>query len=190
MENIEPTKNENAEKKLEPALYIISGMSFIPTFGLLFALISIVLGTSLWKKGGKLVLTIGVSSILLHVAYYLFISSLFYKEKWDEGLMNLSRSGLIRIVQSIEYYKLQNDHYPDNLDILKKKYGTISADPILMDIRREGSHYYFYELGENNKSYKLFSVGPDGKPFTDDDILPEIDGKGRSKIGLKTYKIK
>jgi len=44
-------------------------------------------------------------------------------------------------------------------------------------------YYYHYAL-EKNSHYYLLSVGPDKKPYTSDDVLPDIEMKGKSGFGL------
>ena len=43
--------------------------------------------------------------------------------------------------------------------------------------------YFFYErVGDDH--YYLRGLGPDGKPFTADDIVPQIPSAAGSKLGL------
>jgi hypothetical protein len=51
--------------------------------------------------------------------------------------------------------------------------------------RKGTDKYFFYELDASGASYILRSVGPDGIPFTADDILPSISEEERSHTGLK-----
>jgi general secretion pathway protein G len=112
---------------------------------------------------------------------------------------NTTKLFVSQIANAIDMYRLNLGHYPTEqeggLDALLKKpayenermgekwngpylkAGTVLDDPWGNKIR--------YELndrsGDNEKSgglpYKLFSVGPDGQPDTDDDIKHAADDK-------------
>ena len=43
--------------------------------------------------------------------------------------------------------------------------------------------YFYYELVDDSHYY-LLGVGADEKPYTNDDVLPKINIKKNSKIGL------
>ena len=47
-----------------------------------------------------------------------------------------------------------------------------------------GQQRYFYYEVIDDSHYYLLGVGADKKPYTNDDILPNIDIKKNSKIGL------
>ncbi len=47
---------------------------------------------------------------------------------------------------------------------------------------------FYYELDPSGSFYYLRSVGPDGIPFTADDIVPNLPKYELSKTGLKLQK--
>jgi hypothetical protein len=90
-------------------------------------------------------------------------------------------------VKDVEYYKLQHSHYPTNIQELStsdpNKFPTIT-DPTAMEHKGTNA-YFYYELDPSGTSYFLRSVGPDGIPFTPDDIVPSISEGERKNTGLK-----
>ena len=177
------------EEKLGTFPFVIGGMSFIPLVGVLFGLVAIFWGLITKKSGGtKLALT-GCGGISLSVALY---SSLFYFGLvqrggiYDDLRAQLSKSAITSLAQAIEFYKTQNGQYPDSLEALRKSLPDNSMvfvfDPTNVKIGGE-PRYYHYEL-KDPSHYYLLGVGPDETPYTNDDILPNIELKPSSSIGL------
>jgi hypothetical protein len=170
------------------AAYAIAGASFIPLVGVLFGIIAIVWG--LFRRAWSLVL-LGVAGILFTVAIY---SALFYFAfhqrggVYDKLRAQLAVTMLNNAVKDIEYYKLQNGHYPASLaELDKKKTNTFPDiyDPVKMVAKPGGDPYFYYELDPSGNYYFLRSAGLDGIPFTADDIVPSISEGERQKTGLK-----
>jgi hypothetical protein len=164
-------------------------MSFIPLIGILFGLVAIVWGLVTKKAGGKKLALIGVCGILLTIALY---SALFYfgfvqrGGVYDDLRAKLSETTITSLVQSIEFYKTQNGKYPESLEVLQKSLPKNSMvfvfDPT--DVKMGGKpRYYYYQLIDS-EHYYLLGVGPDGQPFTADDVLPKIEVGAKSKVGL------
>jgi len=180
--------NEEQEK-LGVFPYVIGGVSFIPGIGILFGIIAIVWGLVTKKLGGKKLAIIGACGISFSVILY---GSLFYfgfVQKggvYDDLRAQLSKSTITSLVQAIEFYKTQNGNYPESLEVLSKSLPENSMvfvfDPTHIQMSGE-QRYYHYEL-EDDSHYYLLGVGPDEKPYTSDDVLPEIEVKENSGIGL------
>ena len=181
------------QEKLGALPYIVGGISFIPAIGILFGIISIVWGLVTKKSGGKTLAIIGASGIGFSIIIYgaLFYFSFVQKGGiYDELRAQLAKSTLTSLVQAIEFYKVQNGHYPDSLKTLKnsqpKNAMVFVFDPTQVKIGGK-PHYFYYKL-KDPSHYYLLGVGPDGKPFTSDDILPDIKAMPNSSIGLLIYK--
>ena len=103
----------------------------------------------------------------------------------------MAANTLTSLVQAVEVYKLQNAKYPDSLETLRQSLPKESMvfvfDPT--EVRMSGQPRYFYYEVVDAEHYHLLGVGPDGQPFTADDILPQVEAKPGSKIGLLTQKI-
>ena len=169
--------------------FVVGGMSFIPGFGVLFGLIAIVWGLVTKKTGGKKLALIGATGIafgaLLYAAFYYF-AVVQRGGIYDDLRAKLAETTITSVVQAIEFYKVQNGRYPESLDVLRKSLPESTAmivfDPT--DARTSGqARYYYYELIDADHYY-LLGVGTDGRPFTQDDLLPKIDVGAQSKVGL------
>jgi len=177
------------QKKLGAFPYAIGGASFIPGIGVIFGVIAITWGLVTKKLGGKKLAIIGACGIGLTVVLY---GSLFYfgfvqrGGIYDELRAQLSKSTITSVVQAIEFYKTQNGHYPESLEILSNSLPENSMvfffDPTHIQMGGE-PRYYYYEL-KDQSHYYLLGVGLDEKPFTSDDILPTVEVKPNSGIGL------
>jgi hypothetical protein len=142
-----------------------------------------------WKNGGKAVTFIGLGGILFTIAMY---GALFYfgfmqrGGVYDELRAEMSKSNLTSLVQSIEFYKVQNGRYPEDLQTLQKSLPRNSLvfiqDPSkIASIGQGESPFYYYEVTLSGERYYLLGTGPDNTPFTSDDIVPSVNG---GNIGL------
>ena len=88
----------------------------------------------------------------------------------------------------VEYWHLQNGRYPDSLAQLASKADSdriiLLVDPTMMKFGTKGSTYFFYSRSSDKTHYWLRSVGPDGQPFTADDVVPALPDSERMKTGL------
>jgi len=184
-----PEENNSAPKKLSTVAYIIGGLSFIPLVGVLFGIISITWGLAASKADGKRLVVMGLAGICLTLILY---GALFYwgfaqrGGVYDDLRKKLTQSTLNSLVPSVEYYKMQHGQYPASLKELqqslpKESFAFVfdSSAPSIAS----GPKYFFYErVGEDH--YYLRAVGPDGQPFTADDIVPELTPAEANKTGL------
>lgn len=110
---------------------------------------------------------------------------------YDQLRAKMAVTMLNSTVKEIEYYKVQHGSYPKSLDDLaeqEKDSFNLPTDPTA--IQREGkmNDKFFYQLDSSGKYYYLRSVGPDGIPFTDDDILPSLPPSETQNTGLRLDK--
>lgn len=169
--------------------YIIGAFSFIPGLGILFGIASVVWGAVTKKEGGRTLLIMGASGIGLSMVLYsvLFYFAFVQRGGVYDGLrVQMAESSVTTLVQAIEFYKVQNGHYPDSLETLAKSLPRNTMvfvfDPSEPGFGRQ-PRYFYYELVDDSHYY-LLGVGADGKPFTSDDVLPKIKAGPDSKIGL------
>jgi hypothetical protein len=168
--------------------WAIGGASFIPLIGVLFGLVAIVWGIA--ARAWQLVV-LGACGILFTIAIYgsLFYFGFVYRGGiFDELRSQLAVTMLNDAVREVEFYKLQHGHYPNNLSELDPKDRTQfpkTFDPTIVDFSARQDRHFFYKLDESGSFYFLRSVGPDGIPFTADDIVPTIPEDERSNTGLR-----
>ena len=176
-------------RKLGAFPFVVGGMSFIPLIGVLFGIIAIVWGLATSRLGGKRLAILGAGGIGFTILIY---GALFYfgvEQRggvYDRLRVRLAQSTINSLVPSIELYKMQHGQYPESLQVLQSslpKDGFVTVlDPSAVGFGSE-SRYFFYErVGESH--YYLRGLGADGKPFTADDVVPQIDVQPGSNIGL------
>ena len=168
----------------------IAGLSFIPLIGILLGLISIIWGLTTKKLGGKKLALIGTGGIAFTIILYFGLNyyySGFVKPdvsyfEYESSYKSVERF-LPFLVEVIEFYKAQQGSYPESLEAAIK-FRMKKVPVILIDSIR----YLYYEVVDN-EHYYLLGVGQDGKPFTEDDILPKVEVGPSSKVGLLIKKL-
>lgn len=183
-------QNEYREK-LGVFPFIIGSFSFIPLIGVLFGIIVIIWGLISKKNGSKKLVLVGLGGIAFSVILY---STLFYfgfvqrGGVYDKLRRNLSKTMINSLVQSIEYYKVQNGRYPESLEVLRKSLPENSFvsvyDPSIIKMSTDQKARFYYYKIINNDHYYLLGLGPDKQPFTNDDIVPDVNAGTKSKVGL------
>jgi Type II secretion system (T2SS), protein G len=123
-------------------------------------------------------------TLLLFVGIIILFSGCFpgNSSAMKQGFVTISEMELKQLVMHIEFYKLQNGHYPDRLEQLQEtdKLAPIT-DPAQGMQAKAPSVYNYERMGEK---YTLFSSGMDGVAGTKDDFYPQVDIPDSSKIGL------
>ncbi len=184
------SQNESRQtEKLGAVPYIFAGMAFIPFLGFLFGVVAIFWGLVTRKSGGKRVAaiaTFGLTATLIIYGSMYYINSSQRQETRDKLRVELSQGALNRLVPALEKYKQENQAYPESLEALK---ATLSKDSFVsIDDPRSGRHanefkpFYYQRVDANH--YYLRSLGADGRPFTSDDMVPQITPPTSENMGL------
>ena len=177
-------------EKLSASAYVVAGLSYIPLIGVVFGIISVIRGLVTKKVGGRKLAFIGAGGIAFTVVLY---SGLFYfgfvqrGGVYDGLRVKITESTITSLVQSIEFYRTQNGNYPASLEILRESFPEGTAvfvfDPTEVGGFGHTSRRFYYQLvGDDH--YYLLSVGPDGLPFTRDDIHSKVKIGPDSQVGL------
>jgi hypothetical protein len=176
-------------EKLSGFPFVVGGLSFIPLLGVPFGIAALIWGITTKKAGGKTLAQLGGAGIVVTLALY---GSLFYfgfakrGGMYDDLRAQLAQSNLDSVVQAVEVYRLQHGDYPESLKVLQESLPKNSMvfviDPT--DVKIGGTPRYFYYERVGADHYYLRSVGPDGLPFTADDILPRVKPTPGGKLGL------
>lgn len=178
--------------------FLLFGYAVPYIFGLLgifFGLIVIIWGLVTKKVGGKWLSAIGTVGIFITVIIFIFFHNnwyfkyIIYKElgEFDRLLIKERKSSINKLVSEIEIYHTQKGHYPTSLEAYAKSFSRNSKVWWIYDppysMTNSGPRYYYYELLDETHYY-LLGVGPDGIPFTSDDIVPGEPYGLKGKTGL------
>lgn len=180
---------DTTSEKLGRFPYVIGGMSFIPLIGVIFGIVAIVWGLVTKKYGGKRLAAIGAGGIGFTIILY---GALFYFGFMQRGGMyddlrtKLAQTTVNSLAHSIEFYKVQRGSYPESLRALQEslpKDSLVSiVDPTDVKVGGQPRLFYYERVGDDH--YYLRGLGPDGQPFTPDDIVPQVVSMPNSKAGL------
>ncbi len=173
------------QRRLGAFPYVLGGLSFIPLIGVIFGIVSIIWGVRSKSIGGRKLAVIGASGIAVTVLLYggLFYFGFVQRGGIYDGLRTqLAQAQLNTLVQSIEFYKVQHGAYPESLEEVRRSLPKASFVSVY-DPTQSGPSYFYYERVDADHYY-LRGVGRDGKPFTADDIVPQIDTASAGKLGL------
>ncbi len=178
------------KQSLGCAPYAIGGASFIPLLGVPLGLVAIVWGLVKLKQGGWKVVILGFLGISLTVAIY---GTLFYQGFvkrggiFDDLRGQMAERMLVSAVKEIEFYKVQNGRYPQDLKDVAPKgkpQGFVSIyDPSQIRLGDRESKLFHYALVNGGTNYHLLSKGVDGQPYTEDDVHPALDDTQKKSIG-------
>jgi hypothetical protein len=178
-------------EKLSGFPFVVGGLSFIPLIGVPFGIAAIVWGLVTKKVGGRKLAIVGACGIALTILLY---GGLFYfgfvqrGGVYDELRVRLAQTTLNGVLPVVEVYRLQNGTYLDSLEQLRaslpKDSTVMMLDP--SDVRLGGMSRSFFYQRVDADHYYLRGVGPDGKPFTADDILPQAGMGPAGRLGLLT----
>jgi len=169
--------------------YVLGGLSFIPALGVVFGVSALTWGLVTKKRGGRLVACIGLAGIGFTVVLYAALFYFGFMQRggvYDDLRLKMAQSTINSVVPVIEMYKLQSGHYPESMvalkDSLPKDSTIMLFDPSTMHLGQAPGYFFYQRAGEDH--YYLRGVGPDGLPFTADDIVPQVPVATGSKIGL------
>jgi hypothetical protein len=95
---------------------------------------------------------------------------------------------LVELVKQLEHYHAEHDRYPETLRALP--HGPFGVPASNIYDRSLGvfnrSRLYQYRPARDGQSYVLFSVGPDGRPDTPDDLYPALPDSLAEHAGLRS----
>jgi hypothetical protein len=187
--SIPPALPPATRSSLPGGYYVFGCAAFVPLLGVVIGIIAIAIGLGSGKKGGKVLALLGAGGIAFSVVLY---GSLFYLGFVQRGGIydglraQMAQSTIDQLVPQIEFYRLQHGTYPPSLDALRKASSGQSM-LIIFDPSSLVPRPFHYEL-IGTDHYYLRGVGPDGKPFTADDLIPDVDVIANGRVGLLKQK--
>jgi hypothetical protein len=172
--------NTEEKHKHRVGVFVLAATSFVPLVGIVTGIICIIIATVGKKSNSKLLGGLGFAGVMSSVVVY---GSLFYQllnnEEFSKGFEAHAIGAMTSLVRDIEYYKLQQGHYPESMAALRGSL-RVGETAFFLDISgslntdgEQGTLYY--EVTNGGEHYLLFSVGQDAEPFTQDDIFPIVD---------------
>ena len=160
--------------------YKYAWLGIIPLYGFFVSLFIVFKGIFTYKN--RILILVGLPGLLLNLLLFGFaIYEIEFTNKIQDDLYVITKQDLNRTQKDLESYKNLYGDYPDSLEELWEiDKGILIVDPMLPATTSNASLHY-KKFGAN---YNLFSVGRDGKPFTKDDIYPDIIDMAKNKTGL------
>ncbi len=174
--------------------YLLGFLSFIPFIGVLLGIISIVLGALKFKSGGWKVVLLGVGGILVTVCLYgaLFLFMFTGKNNMMSDMQQqMAKGNLRQCVMELEFYHQVHGEYPDKLEDLTDAKRPFAGGMVSFLDQTGGfpnsmkAHLFYYEKTPDGAGYYLLGRGPDGEPFTSDDVFPDLSPEELAHSGFK-----
>jgi hypothetical protein len=182
------------EPKVTLVEYILGFCSFIPVAGVVIGVIAIVFGALKFKAGGWKVVLLGVMGILFTIILYasIFFFALSGKNSMlDEVHRKMAQGNLRQCVLALEFYHQVHGEYPDKLEALGNSKQPFDMGLVNFYDRSEGlvkgmkHQLFYYEKTPDGIGYYLLGRGVDDKPFTGDDLFPELSPDELTHSGFK-----
>ena len=169
--------------------FVLSGVSFIPLFGLLPAAACLIYAATRPTAGRR---RLAATAALAVVGTLVLYGSLGYFGFSGTGLFAELRTKQVQaslqvVIRALEYYRVVHGQYPETLEEVApdEELSFLRLhlqDPTVLDFPVALFHY---TRSSDGQSYDLRSVGTDREPFTSDDILPSVPNQELRRIGLK-----
>jgi hypothetical protein len=183
-----PTRPDSWQRVSWP-LYLLAGLGFIPILGFFIGSLAVTWGLVSERPGARRAAAIGATGALLNALAVVVIMATAtggnggFRQEYRKAI----GQNLVDLVQALEEYRAHADAYPETLEVLRTARGPLRAVQILdlgAGVFRMPRSYQ-YVVAPDGSSYDLFSVGPDGKPGTIDDIRPLLPDSSRGRTGLR-----
>lgn len=176
--------------QIDTRIFVIALLSFIPILGLVAAVYCIWRGWHIWTRRGialKSIALAGATVTVVPLASYLVVRATGLDIRVNQ---ERAQERMAEIITTLGKHRERHGYYPSRLSEVLGEDGlrSLALDPISPAgdawFGALGRYQYFhYELLVGGERYFLFSNGPDGVPFTDDDVLP------KRPPGLSGYEI-
>jgi hypothetical protein len=171
-------------------LYAAAWLAFVPVVGFFWGSIAVSWGLLSSRRGARRAVIIGAIGALLNiVVMFVMLSTAFSGGAYQEAYRLGIRRSMGDVVVALEEYHEETHGYPQSLKELNLARGPLRIVPItdmgagILHVNL--SRQYHYALAPDGSSYDLFSVGPDGKPGTEDDFRPLIPDSLATKTGFR-----
>ncbi len=163
-------------------LYYWGLIGLLPNFGAIAGLILLYKGLFNYKD--KKLVIIGIADILFTILFWLvFTYEMNNGSGFADSDAKFAQTQVNVLVKNIEFWKIQNGSYPDNIKQIENLEQFIWVnDPFLKTNSDDAKNFFhYYKIRDK---YTLFSVGKDRLANTSDDIYPTITQGDTIKFGF------
>jgi len=188
-------ENISREGRLGAFTFIFAAASFVPAVGIFLGAIAAVWGANTRKRGGSVLVLLGA----LGAAVSFFVATQAtgrairldhcaetIEREYEDFIVEFTEAWLEGLVLDIEFYRVQHGSYPADLYDLHRGDGSPMTfeliDPRTIGFSKEMNAFFYQRVDDDH--YYLLSIGPEGEPFTEDDIVPDIHILRGSRAGL------
>lgn len=170
-------------------LFVLAGGGFIPAVGLFLGAAAVTWGLVSSRPRAMLAALIGGAGALLNMAGGMVI---VWRMQGTPVIAaanaDVARRDLARLVGALEQYHVTNARYPRGLQVFTEL--PLSLKLVNIQDNSAGAlrimpHPYQYRLAPDGRTYVLFAVGADGKPGTDDDVVPALADSVARRTGYR-----
>jgi hypothetical protein len=175
-------------KRSWPLLALAAG-AFIPMLGLFLAAAAVTWGLVSSRPRALLAAAIGAAGGLLNLlGGVLFVWRMQGDPVYAATTAAMSGRDLARLVGALEQYHVTNARYPRELQVfteLPLSLKLVNIQDNSASVFRIMPRPYQYRLAPDGRTYVLFAVGADGKPGTDDDVVPALADSVARRTGYR-----
>jgi hypothetical protein len=181
--------NTSARPKRSWPLFALAASGFIPALGLFLGAAALTWGLVSSRPRAMLAALIGGAGALLNMAGGMVI---VWRMQGTPVIVAANaataRRDLGRLVGALEQYHVTNARYPRELRVFTEL--PLSLKLVNIQDHSAGGfrimpHPYQYRLAPDGRTYVLFAVGADGKPGTDDDVVPVLADSAARRSGYR-----
>lgn len=171
-------------------LFLLAWLSLIPIFGFFIGSAAAGWGLVSSRPRALVAAGIGAGGALLNLVGLIALGFMTLgsdRPELAEARRIATERGLVEVVAGLEAYRRREGAYPASLGVFTER---VDFRHPINPIDPSGGFFpprlFEYHPAEDRQTYQLFSVGPDKKPGTPDDIYPELPDSLREQSGLRT----
>jgi hypothetical protein len=169
-------------------LFLLAWLSLVPILGFFFGSLAAGWGLVSSRPRALVAAGIGAGGAILNLVALLALMALSLRDRPEFAAAKqvATRQSLIQVVEALEAYHSRVGSYPPSLTALTQQTGF--RRPVNAFDPSAGffpPRLFEYRLAPDGQSYVLFSAGPDKRPGTEDDMVPELPDSLRERAGLR-----
>ena len=170
-------------------LFLLAWLSLIPIFGFFIGSAAAGWGLVSSRPRALVAAAIGAGGALLNLVGLIALGVMTLGSDQPElarARLAATQQGLVSVVIGLEAYRRREGAYPLSLSVFTER---VDFRRPVNPIDPSGGFFpprlFEYHPAEDRQTYQLFSVGPDRKSGTSDDIYPELPDSLRDQSGLR-----